>query len=65
MAFMRKYIHVAKEIKPVLTREAADYISDEYSKLRSQDSFQQDNVARVSCHVKLQSRSSRTLHHVQ
>ena len=44
---MRKYIHVARDIRPTLTREAADYIAEEYSKLRSQDSLQQDNVARV------------------
>ena len=47
MKFMRKYIHVAKDIKPTLTRPAADYISDEYSKLRNQDNLQSDNVARV------------------
>ncbi len=48
MKFMRKYIHVARDIKPVLTREAADYIADEYSKLRNQENLQQDNIARVS-----------------
>ena len=48
MKFMRKYVHVARDIRPVLTREAADYISDEYSKLRNQDNFQEDNIARVS-----------------
>ncbi|KAG2458098.1 MCM3M factor, partial [Polypterus senegalus] len=37
MEFIRKYIHVAKLVKPVLTQEAADYISEEYSKLRSHD----------------------------
>ena len=37
MKFMRKYIHVARDIKPVLTREAADYLADEYSKLRNQE----------------------------
>ncbi|MBN3277594.1 MCM3M factor, partial [Polyodon spathula] len=37
MAFIRKYIHVAKLVKPVLTREAADYIAEEYSKLRSHE----------------------------
>ena len=47
MKFMRKYVHIAKAIKPTLTREAADYIADEYSKLRSQDNLQQDNLARV------------------
>jgi len=47
MKFMRKYIHVAKDMKPVLTRAAADFIADEYSKLRNQDNLQQDNIARV------------------
>ncbi|KAL5013643.1 hypothetical protein ScPMuIL_007913 [Solemya velum] len=47
MQFMRKYIHVAKAMKPMLTREAAEYIAEEYSKLRNQDSLQQDNVART------------------
>ena len=47
MAFMKKYIHVAKVMKPALTREAADFISEEYSKLRNQDSIQQNNLARV------------------
>lgn len=47
MKFMRKYIHVAKDIKPVLTREAADYISEEYSKLRNQENMSQDNIART------------------
>ncbi|XP_033100370.1 DNA replication licensing factor MCM3-like [Anneissia japonica] len=37
MAFMRKYVHIAKSIKPALTREAAEFIADEYSKLRSQE----------------------------
>ena len=45
--FMRKYIQLAKETKPVLTRHAADFIADEYSKLRNVDNLQQDNVARV------------------
>ena len=47
MQFMRKYIHVAKDIRPVLTREAADYIAEEYSKLRNHDNLQQDHIARV------------------
>ncbi|XP_071941700.1 DNA replication licensing factor MCM3-like isoform X2 [Antedon mediterranea] len=37
MAFMRKYVHIAKSIKPALTRDAADFIADEYSKIRSQE----------------------------
>ena len=47
MDFMRKYIHIAKMLKPVLTGEAAQCIADEYSKLRSQEQTA-DNVARVS-----------------
>ena len=47
MKFMRKYIHVAKAMKPGLTREAADFIAEEYSKLRNQDNMQQDSIARV------------------
>lgn len=52
MQFMRKYIHVAKALKPQLTREAAEYIADEYTKLRSQDNLQGgDNVARVRLYI--------------
>ncbi|XP_059841422.1 DNA replication licensing factor MCM3 [Hypanus sabinus] len=47
MEFMRKYIHVAKIVKPVLTAEAANYIAEEYSSLRSQDQMSSD-VARTS-----------------
>jgi len=47
MEFMRKYIHVAKMIKPVLTQESADYIAEEYSSLRSQNQMNSD-IARVS-----------------
>ncbi len=35
--FMKKYIHVARAVKPVLTREACDVISTEYTKLRAQE----------------------------
>ncbi|KAM4693764.1 DNA replication licensing factor MCM3 [Discoglossus pictus] len=45
--FMRKYIHVAKIFKPALTQEAASYIAEEYSRLRSQDQLSTD-VARTS-----------------
>ncbi|XP_069345220.1 DNA replication licensing factor MCM3 isoform X1 [Eulemur rufifrons] len=45
--FMKKYIHVAKIIKPVLTQESAAYIAEEYSRLRSQDSMSSD-TARTS-----------------
>lgn len=46
MEFMRKYIHVAKIVKPMLTPEAANHIAEEYSSLRSQDQMSSD-VARV------------------
>ncbi|GCC21499.1 hypothetical protein chiPu_0019971 [Chiloscyllium punctatum] len=46
MEFMRKYIHVAKIVKPVLTSEAANYIAEQYSNLRNQDQMSSD-VARV------------------
>lgn len=35
--FMRKYIHLAKCLKPKLTPEACEVIANEYSRLRSQD----------------------------
>ncbi|PIK38499.1 putative zygotic DNA replication licensing factor mcm3 [Apostichopus japonicus] len=44
--FMRKFIHLAKNLKPQLTAEAADCISDEYSKLRSQEAAA-NNVAKT------------------
>ncbi|XP_049784125.1 zygotic DNA replication licensing factor mcm3 [Schistocerca serialis cubense] len=44
--FMRKYIHIAKMMKPTLTEEASNVICEEYSKLRSQDSVEND-VART------------------
>lgn len=46
MEFIRKYIHVAKMVKPVLTQEASDYIAEEYTKLRSHDQVNND-LARV------------------
>uniref|UniRef100_A0A9L0KCK8 DNA replication licensing factor MCM3 n=1 Tax=Equus asinus TaxID=9793 RepID=A0A9L0KCK8_EQUAS len=46
-AFMKKYIHVAKIIKPILTQESAAYIAEEYTRLRSQDSMSSD-TARTS-----------------
>ncbi len=45
--FMRKYIHLAKGLKPQLTKEAADLISEEYTKLRNQEGLESDNMARV------------------
>ncbi|XP_076318815.1 LOW QUALITY PROTEIN: DNA replication licensing factor MCM3-like [Tachypleus tridentatus] len=35
--FMKKYIHLAKGMKPTLTKEACDCIAEEYSRLRSMD----------------------------
>ena len=39
MSVSRKYIHVAKNMSPVLTREAAECISNEYAKLRTTDNL--------------------------
>nr|CAD7200819.1 unnamed protein product [Timema douglasi] len=44
--FMRKYIHIAKCLKPALTEEASEAISEEYSRLRSQDTMDTD-IART------------------
>uniref|UniRef100_A0A8W7PLS9 DNA replication licensing factor MCM3 n=1 Tax=Anopheles coluzzii TaxID=1518534 RepID=A0A8W7PLS9_ANOCL len=46
MEFMRKYIHIAKCLKPKLTETACEMISNEYSRLRSQDLMDSD-VART------------------
>merc|ERR1719228_691656 len=35
--FMKKYIHIAKCIRPVLSKEASDMLADEYANLRSSD----------------------------
>ncbi|KAM4632810.1 DNA replication licensing factor MCM3 [Polymixia lowei] len=45
--FMRKYIHLAKAVAPVLTQEAANHIAEEYSRLRSQEQLGAD-LARTS-----------------
>jgi len=37
LQFLRKYIHVAKNMVPVLTREAGECIANEYAKLRTSD----------------------------
>ena len=47
LMFMRKYIHLAKGLKPQLTKEAADLISEEYTKLRNQDNLETDHLAKV------------------
>ncbi|XP_017886777.1 DNA replication licensing factor Mcm3 isoform X2 [Ceratina calcarata] len=44
--FMRKYIHIARCMKPKLTEEASKVIAAEYSKLRSEESIDSD-VART------------------
>lgn len=46
-AFMRKYIHIAKALSPVLTQDAANHIAEEYSRLRSQEQLGSD-IARVN-----------------
>ncbi|KAK9512391.1 hypothetical protein O3M35_000830 [Rhynocoris fuscipes] len=40
VAFMRIYIHLAKSLKPQLTEKACEAISEEYSRLRSQDAVE-------------------------
>lgn len=47
LMFMRKYVHLAKGLKPQLTKEAADLISEEYTKLRNQENLESDNMART------------------
>ena len=42
--FMKKYIHVARAVRPVLTREACDIISTEYTKLRAQETVSADKA---------------------
>ncbi|CAG2118216.1 unnamed protein product, partial [Medioppia subpectinata] len=42
--FMKKYIHIAKAIKPKLTKEACDLIAEEYTKLRSHDNDKSDEA---------------------
>jgi len=37
MEFMKKYIHIAKCIRPVLTQEASEMLADEYANLRASD----------------------------
>lgn len=46
--FMKKYIHIAKCIKPTLTEEAGRAIADEYTRLRARDlDCASDGVART------------------
>jgi DNA replication licensing factor MCM3 len=44
--FVKKYIEIAKCMKPSLTEEACEMIGEEYAKLRSQD-FDNSDVART------------------
>lgn len=44
--FMKKYIHVARALKPTLSQEAADAIAEEYSRLRSHE-VENPDVART------------------
>lgn len=47
LMFMRKYVHLAKGLKPQLTKEAADLISEEYTKLRNQDNLEAEHMAKT------------------
>lgn len=47
MEFMKKYVHLAKAVKPTLTTEACERLSEEYAKLRAFDT-QNTDIARVS-----------------
>jgi len=42
--FMRKYIHIAKCVKPLLSEGASNVISEEYSRLRSQEAVESDSA---------------------
>lgn len=46
LPFLKKYIHLARQVKPTLTDEAGRIISEEYPRLRSFDSEHSD-MARV------------------
>jgi len=46
MQFMKKYIHVARALKPTLSQDAADSIAEEYSRLRSHE-VENPDVART------------------
>ncbi|MCP9265227.1 Maternal DNA replication licensing factor mcm3 [Dirofilaria immitis] len=47
MQFVRKYIHMAKSVKPKLTEEASAYISECYAELRSFDTSISDRERSV------------------
>ena len=44
---MRKYVHLAKGLKPQLTKDAADLISEEYTKLRKLENIEGEHLAMV------------------
>ena len=44
MEFIKKYIHVAKLVKPVLSQEASDHIAEQYSRLRSHDQVNSESA---------------------
>ena len=44
---MKKYLHIAKQVKPALGEDASAAIAEHYSKLRSFEQDQHDQVARV------------------
>merc|ERR1712150_15969 len=46
--FLKKYVQVAKILKPVLSRDAANCIAEEYAKLRCMDQETAGNVARTT-----------------
>ncbi len=48
MEFMRKYVHVARNIRPALTKEACEHVAEEYARLRAQEGLDQNNVAKVT-----------------
>jgi DNA replication licensing factor MCM3 len=55
VSFMKKYIHIAKCMKPTLTEEASEAIAEEYSRLRSQDTMDTDVArVRITCWDKFQ-----------
>jgi len=45
--FIKKYVHLAKSMKPVLTKEATQRIAEEYARLRNQDRESTD-IARTT-----------------
>lgn len=44
MPFMKKYIHVAKNIKPTLSQKAADLIASAYAELRDQENVSSEKA---------------------